>query len=61
MPHERTPMSTHKTISFAKSAIRIFAYFGFIVAFPDSRVILFAALALVVSEGFGIAEEIGEK
>lgn len=53
-------MSTHKKISFVKSAVRIFGYFGLWIAFPDNPMAFFTGLVLVVSEVIGIIEEIGE-
>jgi hypothetical protein len=54
-------MSTHKKISFAKSTIRIFGYWGLALAFGDNPVGYFAALVLITSEVLGVIEEIGEK
>ena len=54
-------MSTHKTISFVKSTIRIFGYFGLMLAFGDNVTGFFAGLVLIGSEIMGIVEEVGEK
>jgi hypothetical protein len=54
-------VSTHKKISFVKSTIRIFGYFGLMVAFGDNVTGYFAGGVLVVSELIGIVEELGEK
>ena len=54
-------MSLHKKISFIKSAVRIFGYFGLMVAFGDNVTGFFAGFVLVVSEIIGIVEELGEK
>lgn len=54
-------MSTHKKISFAKSFIRIFGYYGLGMAFGDNVAGFVAAWILVASEVLGIVEEIGEK
>jgi hypothetical protein len=53
-------MSIHKKISFVKSAVRIFGYFGLWVAFPDNPMAFFAGLILVISELIGVLEELGE-
>ena len=53
-------MSTHKKLSFLKSTIRIFGYFGIWIAFSDNPVAFFTGLILILSEVIGIIEEIGE-
>jgi len=54
-------MSTHKKISFIKSTIRIFGYFGIWIAFPDNPTAFLVGLVLIVSEVIGILEEAEEK
>ena len=54
-------MSTHKKISFIKSTVRIFGYFGLWIAFPDNPMAFLTGLVLVISEVIGVIEELGEK
>lgn len=54
-------MSTHKKISFIKSAVRIFGYFGLMLAFGDNVMGFFVGMVLIISELIGVMEELGEK
>lgn len=54
-------MSLHKKISFVKSVIRIFGYFGLMLAFGLNVTGYLAGGVLIVSEIVGIVEELGEK
>ena len=48
----------HRTISFIKSALRLFGCVAGMIAFGDNVAGFIAFLALAVAEVFGILEEI---
>jgi len=55
-------MSSHKTISFIKSLIRLFGCFtGVMAAATVNTTLAVAFAALAIAEVFGILEEIGDK
>jgi hypothetical protein len=54
-------VSTHKKISFIKSAVRMFGYFGLMLAFGDNVMGFFTGMVLTVSELIGVVEELGEE